>query len=127
MKGILLLTSILALGMIGPVSAESRTWAEKIYKAKYGRLSPTEDARLRAERAQTAFRQVTPSQAEPTGVTWMRQYFKAKHGRNTPAEEARLKEARENSAFRQEPAPQTAPAGGHDQRYKAKYGRAPGR
>jgi hypothetical protein len=126
LKGSLFVAGVLALGMIGPVAAESRTWAERTYKAKYGRPSPMEEARLQADRASTAFRQGTVSPAEPAGQAWMKQYFKAKHGRNTPAEEARLKAERENTAYREAPAGPPAPINWVD-RYKAKYGRAPGR
>ena len=122
----MMFTSVLVLGMSGLTAAQANNWSDQRYKANYGRPSPTEEARLKAELDTTAFRQEIPYPAAPLVDTWMRQYFKAKFGRNTPADEARLKAERENSAFREEPRPQHAPTTWIDQRYKAKYGRTRG-
>lgn len=125
----ILLTGALAFGasgvMAAPVSDDS---FEQWYKMKYGRSSPTAEARLKAERESTAFREETPGHVAPARVNWIEEYFKAKLGRNTPAEEARLKAERESTAFREEPVRGTAPAKPwFEEWYHAKYGRYPGK
>lgn len=45
---VLLLTGIAAIGTNGLLAAQTgNSWAEQIYRAKYGRPSPTEEARLK--------------------------------------------------------------------------------
>jgi hypothetical protein len=104
-------------------AAPADNWLERWFKAKYGTNTPSEEARLKAERERTAFR------AEPVGpparVNWVEEHLKAKLGRYTPAEEARLRTEREREAFRAEPA---APAHTFfEEWYRGKYGRYPGK
>jgi hypothetical protein len=124
----ILLTSALALGVNGLMAAPvSNDWFEQWYKTRYGRPSPTEEARLKAERENTAFREETRHIA-PARQNWIEDLFRAKLGRNTPAEEERLKAERESSAFREEPARETAPANTwFEEWYRTKYGRYPGK
>ena len=124
----ILMTGALALSVNGLMAAPaSNDWFDQWYKHKYGRPSPAEEARLKAERENTAFREETRHVA-PARQNWIENHFKAKLGRNTPAEEARLKAERENSAFREEPAGPTAPARSwSDEWYHKKFGRYPGK
>jgi hypothetical protein len=120
-----LLAGTLAVGL--NAAPASNDWFEQWYKAKYGRPSPSEEARLKAERESAASREETRQIAAP-GPSWIESHFKAKLGRNTPAEEARLKAEREAAAFREESARETAPAKTHfEEWFRAKYGRYPGK
>ena len=122
----ILLTGALALGVSG-LMAESNNFSEQWYKRKYGRPSPAEEARLKAERESTAFREESAT-AEPVKRNWIEDYFKAKLNRNTPAEEKRLKDERESSAFREEPTREPTPIRTRfDEWYHKKYGRYPGK
>ncbi|MBY0507728.1 MAG: hypothetical protein K2X03_27700 [Bryobacteraceae bacterium] len=118
----ILFTGALAMSTHGLMAAQTNDgWLDQWYKAKFGRFSPPTEARLRAERENSASRE--EASRPPARQNWIEQHYKAKFGRNTPAEEARLKAERDNSAFREEPV-QTEPAKSWiDQWYKAKYGR----
>ena len=70
-----------------PTNARFDGW----YRAKYGRPSPTEEARLQAQQANTAYREATPAQAAAPDNTRFEAWYRAKYGRPSPAEEARLK------------------------------------
>lgn len=123
------MTAALLVVTTGLIAGQSNAApSEQWYRAKFGRPSPTEEARLKAERASSAFREEAPPRVAPAAPNWTEQYFKAKYGRSTPAEEARLKAERESSAFREEPGRGTAPARSwFEQWYKMKFGRTPGR
>jgi len=125
----MLITGALAMGanglFAGQFNTTSNGWFEQWHKAKFGRNSPAEEARLKADRETTAFREeFTPEVAGPAN-TWFEQYYRGKYGRNSPAEEARLNAARESTAFREESVPKAAgPANTWvEQYYKGKYGR----
>lgn len=120
-----LLASTLAVGVnAAPMSSD---WSDQWYKAKYGRPSPSAEARMKAEQENTAFREETRHLATPR-QSWIEDHFKAKLGRNTPAEEARLKSERDSTAFREEPTREAAPARSQSEEwFRAKYGRYPGR
>jgi len=57
----ILLTGALLIGanalMAAQAAPASNNWVDQFYKAKLGRSSPAEEARLKAERANTAFRE----------------------------------------------------------------------
>jgi hypothetical protein len=104
-----LIAGAFALAGNGLFAAQTDTangWFEQRHIAKYGRPSPMEEARLKAERESTAFR-AEPIAAAPAD-NWFEQRYITKYGRPSPLEEARLKAERETTAFRAEPAP--APA-----------------
>ena len=86
----ILLAGALVIGANGLMAAPaSNEWFEQWYKAKYGRSSPLEDARLKAERESTAFREeVTPKAAMPAN-TWRDDFWKAKYGRPFPGNEVK--------------------------------------
>jgi len=85
-----------AAGLAQPTNS----WQEQWFKAKYGRYSPMEEARQKAEQANTAFHEETTPRAErrrepaTPSNSWREQWFKAKYGRYSPMEEARQKAER---------------------------------
>jgi hypothetical protein len=108
----------LALGTSG-LMADSRI--NDLFTVKYGRNTPMEEVRLKAERASTAYRG-EPSVSVP--LNWTEQYFKAKFGRIAPMEEARLRTERESSAYREEPAELPSTQSWLDLWHRTKYGRS---
>ena len=118
-----LATALLA----GAALAEpSNSWSEQWFRAKFGHSSPVEEARMKAEAANTAYREDTTT--VDGGVTKPQPYpfeqvFKAKYGRYSPIEENRRTAETANTAFRDDPS-----TGVHDQHgwthdfVKAKYG-----
>ena len=104
---------------------ESNTWQDQWFRAKFGRTSPTEEARLKAEQASTAFREELTREAAPA-PNWIEQHYRAKYGRSSPMEEARLKAEQENIAFREETTQRAAPPATNwiEQHFRAKYGRS---
>jgi hypothetical protein len=124
-KGILF-TGVLMMGANGLMASQgSNGWLDQWYRAKYGRSSPAEEARQRAEQANTAFREEVAPESAPRANAWLEQWYRAKFGRSSPMEEARQKAERANTAFREEATREvTAPANTWlDQWYKAKFGR----
>src|SRR5258708_6757782 len=108
----ILFTGALVMGANGLVASEAtNSWLEQWYRAKYGRSSPAEEARQRAEQANTAFREESARKAAPPANAWFEQWYKAKFGRNSPMEEALQKAEGANTAFREETTREvTAPA-----------------
>ena len=124
----ILLTGALAMGANGLMAAQAVTasdnWLDQFYKAKLGRSSPAEEARLRAEAQNTAFREETREVARPANP-WLEGFFKAKLGRNSPMEESRLRAEGRNTAFREETTREARPANNwFEQFYRAKLGRS---
>ena len=96
---------------------------EQWYRAKYGRPSPTEQARLNTPPVNVA----SPSVRTPVTVSanaGFEQWYRAKYGRPSPTEEARLEAPQVNSASPEATSPTVAASadGGFEQRYQAKYG-----
>ena len=88
----ILFTGALVIGASGLMAASpSDSWLDQWYRAKYGRSSPTEEARQRSEQANTAFREETTRDVAAPANTWLDQWFRAKYGRSSPMEEARQK------------------------------------
>ena len=96
---------------------------EQWYRAKYGRPSPTEQARIDAEKANTAYREVAPAPASPAN-TWFEQWYRAKYGRPSPTEQARLDAEQANTAYREVPTNADVLSGNarFEAWYRAKYG-----
>jgi hypothetical protein len=70
------------------------SWQEQWYRAKFGRPSPTEQARIDA--AKTATSQPTHAAVATKKLpanTFAEEFYQAKHGRPKPREEARIREA----------------------------------
>ena len=61
-------------------------------RAKYGRPSPTEEARIQAEQGNTAYREETPSRVAVPANTWYEGWYRAKFGRPSLSAEMRLKD-----------------------------------
>ena len=117
-----LLAITVALAGTGVLTA-SASVNDQWYRAKFGRSTPAEEARIQQEKDSTAYRvePAGPMAAEPE--RWSENHFRQKYGRSTPLNEARLQEEQANSAFR------AAPAGTPErdemaERYRMKYGRA---
>jgi hypothetical protein len=127
-KGILL-TGALAMAANALMAAQavpaSDHWLDQFYKAKLGRSSPMTEARVKAEGANTAFREEAAVEVAGPANPWLEQFYRAKLGRNSPMEEARVKAEGQNSAFREESTREAPPANNwFEQVYKAKFGRS---
>ena len=126
----ILFTGALMIGATGlmaaPVGAGNSQF-EEWHKAKYGRPSATEEARLKAEQANIAYREDTSVEVGSPANSWFEQWHKAKYGRFSPGEEARQRTAEENVAFREEPAPNAESQTDEwfQGWYRAKFGRTP--
>ena len=115
------LAALLAGGIA--LAQPKRTWIEQWFRAKHGRPSPTEEARLKEEAASTAYR-AAPARDPAPEKSWSEQWFRAKHGRYSPGEEARRKAELNNSAYRTDTTARTPDRGRWSrERMKAKYGR----
>ena len=82
----------LAIGANGLMAAPaSNTWFEQWYQAKYGRSSPREEARRKADKAALPA-QPAAKVARPAN-DWFEQWYRAKYGQSSPRELARQKAA----------------------------------
>ena len=120
----ILFTFILATSSSLLVAQPGSNYAEQWYRAKFGRPSPTEQARIDA----TQKRAVAPADSSAVlgtkhGNPWLEQLYQAKHGRPTPNEEARLREANlgRDSVMTSKLAPVDDQ---FENWFRAKYGRA---
>jgi hypothetical protein len=120
-----LVTAVLMGGANGLMASQaSNSWIDQWYRAKFGRGSPTEEARLRAEQANTAYREEATAKAAVRN-TWFEDFWRAKFGRGSPMEEARLRAEQANTAYREEAtAKAPLPNTWLDDFWKAKYGRS---
>ena len=113
---------LLGAGKLGAVAMEnSNHWMDPWHNSKYGRSSAIEEARVKAERAVTAYREEAPA-AVPAGM-WIEDFSRAKLGRSSPMEEARLKAERAATAYREEGKTEVPPGKWIDEFWRAKYGR----
>lgn len=117
----IVLASVSLVGASGLMAQAGNSHIDQHFRGKFGQASPPEEAKLRAERANAAFRAL-PVQTGEKAKPYMDQYFRGKFGQFTPVEEAKLREERENSASRSTPAnPKTE---SHiDQWFRMKQGR----
>ena len=90
-RSILLTTVFAIVGSTSMVAQSSSSWSEQWYRAKFGRPSPAEEARLQAQQANTAYREATPAQAAAPDNSRFEAWYRSKYGRPSPTEEARLK------------------------------------
>ncbi len=129
----ILFIGALAIGANSLLIAQTTSpWFEGWYRAKFGRPSPTEQARINATKATEPAR---AAQADaragtaPTPVnTWFEQWYRDKYGRPSPTEEARLEVQRARVAPRAESAAKSAKAAAptntwFENWYRDKYGR----
>jgi hypothetical protein len=121
----ILISSIFAIVANTAIVAQtSNGWFEQWYRAKYGRPSPTEQARLDTQQANAASPEATRPPVAVSTNAGFEQWYRAKFGRPSPTEEARLEAQQVNSAS-PEATPSTVAVsadGGFEQRYQAKYG-----
>ena len=123
----LLFSAALVIGANGLMASPvSNSWSDELYRAKFGRSSPREEARQRADQANTAYRQETTHKAASPADSSREQFFKAKYGRYSPMEEARQRAERANTAYREETTSATPfPANDWlEQWHRAKFGRS---
>src|ERR1035437_2408260 len=94
----ILITGILTIvANTSMVAQTSNGGFEQWYRAKYGRPSPTEQARLNTSQGNA----VSPAAKQTSTATsangGFEQWYRAKYGHPSPAEEARLKTPQKNS------------------------------
>ena len=109
-----------ATGLKAETPVSTNSGYEQWFRAKMGRTSPSEEARLQAQ----AVAEQTSTQNAVT-LSAYEQWFRAKFGRTSPSEEARL---RANPAFNEEVSSRIvgAPVNNvYEQWYQAKFGRIP--
>jgi hypothetical protein len=101
----ILFTGILAIVAISSMVAHtSNGWSEQWYRAKYGRPSPTEQARLKTPQVTAASPDAKLPPVVMSANGGFEQWYRAKYGRPSPTEEARLETMQVNSA-----SPETTP------------------
>ena len=123
--GSILFTSILAIIATGSLFAQtSNDGVEQWDRAKFGRPSPTEQARMNSQSVNATSPDATPLFKAESANTGFEQRYRAKVGRPSQAEEARLDSAQANSVL-----PGVTKAvdtvsvdGGVNQNDQAKYG-----
>ena len=117
--------SFSAVLLAGVALAEpSTTWSEQWFKAKFGQPSPVEQARLKAETENTAYREGTTIYPQTASPSWADQWFRAKYGRYSAAEEARRNAEAANTAYRDDERSTTPDRNVWTREFmKAKFGR----
>lgn len=112
----IIFTAVLAIITSTSMVAQSNSWSEQWYRAKFGRPSPTEEARIQAAQQNTAYREVKPVQTVVPANTWFEGWYRAKYGRPSPTEEARLNAAKQTTSEPAVIAPNNLAAPTNDQR-----------
>ncbi len=107
------------------IAQTSNPWFEGWYRAKYGRPAPTEEARIQAAQASTAYRSETPHQVTAPADTQFENWYRAKYGRPAPSEVERTQAERATTAYREAtPRQAAAPANTwFENWFRDKYGR----
>ena len=122
-RNILITGSLAIFASSSMVAQTSNTGFEQWYRAKYGRPSPTEQARLKTPQVVAASTEATPPTVVVSANGGFEQWYHAKYGRPSPTEEARLETQQINSASPEAPPTVAASANsGFEQRYQAQYG-----
>jgi len=121
------LTGILAMSANTVLVAQTNNpWFEGWYRAKFGRPSPTEEARSKAAKpAEPAQSNALTNNTAAPADTRFENWYRAKYGRPAPSEEARIQAAKANTAYREtKPRQAAAPANTwFENWYRDKYGR----
>jgi hypothetical protein len=95
----ILFTGILAIVASSSMVAQtSNSWSEQWYRAKFGRPSPTEQARLKTPQVAAASPDAKLPPVAVSANGGFGQWYRAKYGRPSPTEEARLETMQVNSA-----------------------------
>jgi hypothetical protein len=120
----ILFTGIVAIIATGSMFAQSsNNGFEQLYRAKFGRPSPTELARLSSQPINAASLDAKPFLTAESANSGFAQWYRAKVGRPSPAEEIRLKSSQVNPTLPEVTQPAVSADGGFEQRYQAKIGR----
>ena len=129
----ILFLGALAMGANSLLIAQTTNpWFEGWYRAKFGRPSPTEQARIDAAKATeptNAVQADVKAGMIPAPVnTWFEQWYRDKYGRPSPTEEARIEAQRASVAPRAEVPAKSAKAAApantwFENWYRDKYGR----
>jgi hypothetical protein len=121
----ILVTGLLAIGTNALMMAQTSSFAEQWYRAKFGHPSPTEQARIDDARSNTAYREVSTGPAVVPVNSWYEGWYRAKFGRPSPTEEARQQAEQSSTAYREIDAGSVAgPTNSWvDGWYRAKFGR----
>lgn len=93
---VIILSAVFTMGANSLLLAQpGNSYAEQWYRAKFGRPSPTEQARIDAAQKATTTQPAVTAVLPKTALanTFAEQLHRAKYGRPTPREEARLREA----------------------------------
>jgi hypothetical protein len=116
-----MLATVLTAGTAA--SQTNNSWFEQWFRAKHGRNSPSEEARLRREAANTAYRDA--GQTTAAQPSWFEKWFRAKYGRLAPSEQARRDAEAANTAYRDSTPDADSRQAEVQYRdaFKAKYGR----
>jgi len=104
-RNILITGSLVIFASSSMMAQTGNGWFEQWYRAKYGRPSPTEQARLNTQRENAASPEATRPAVAVSANAGFEQWYRAKYGRPSPTEEARLEAQQVNSA-----SPEAAPS-----------------
>ena len=118
-------TITLSIAAVAVFAAGSLAQDDARFRAKFGRNTPQTEAKIKAERDSTAYRDAAkPSVAEIRAADAEARH-RAKFGRPTPAEEARINEERQSTAFRDANVDKGVPKQDWvNDRHQSKFGRS---
>ena len=119
------LAKVLLAGLVAGAAfaGPNLSWSEQWFRAKFGQPSPSAQARMRAEAANSAWREAGPNVGSVAQAI-DEQRFRTKYGRYSPSEEARRNAELANTAYREAPAPAPMQRDGWTREiFRLKYGR----
>jgi hypothetical protein len=94
-------TITLSIAAVAMFAAGSLAQDDARFRAKFGRNTPQTEAKIKAERDSTAYRDAAKAPGASTARTSDADArHQAKFGRPTPSEEARINEERQSTAYR---------------------------
>ena len=118
-------TITLSIAAVGLFAATSFAQDDARHRAKFGRNTPQTEARIKAERESSAYRDATKPSAATARTSDADARHQAKFGRPTPAEEARINEERQSTAYRDANVDKTVPRQDwENDRHQSKFGRS---
>jgi hypothetical protein len=118
-------TITLSIAAVALFAGASFAQDDARHRAKFGRNTPQTEARIKAERESTAYRDATRPSAAEIRTADAEARHRAKFGRPTPAEEARINEERQSTAYRDANVDKTVPRQDwENDRHRSKFGRS---
>lgn len=119
-------TLLLGAGNLSAMASEgANSWIEQWHVSKHGRNSAMEEARVKAERVDTAYRE---EKVVPASDAWIENFTRAKMGRGSPTEESRLRTEEAATAYREEAVKLTPSADNRTEEFwRSKLGRPAGK